>query len=457
MRPGRTTTNNVRVHTRPRAVANIRHRLPINTRLMIVQRTTNGWSQVRIHHNDGTLHGWVRTSEIETRVHSRRLVRNGALRGGPSTNFARIRTIPNNTSVTVRSRVGNWYHVHVIISGRRHYGWLHQNNLPRLALGPNVGYQTLVPVWGVTYGIAQVRRGAGTNYSVIRTINDQTQINNILRRLGSWLEITYGGQTGWIHHDSIRLRTSGRVRNHGGRTNAEADLRRGAGTGYGIIRRLNNNASVVVLRQSGNWLRIRAGNDEGWVRDHLVNSTTPATTSISAPFRNGPGNNYNQTRVIPSGVNVTILRHQGEWINISVDSRIGWVRALHVNNRYVTGGDLAGVVNRVESEVRTINVSGEAGLRLIVPTRRTIGVGSAFNALEGIRIEHTAANGNVTQIPIIWHEASMTWHFTHNGTTFTVVIEGMLDNLTPGTYERDVVVRRGQTIVARGGQTTIIR
>ena len=130
MRPGRTTVDNVAVHTRPRSNSNVRLTLPRHAPVMIVQRTTDGWSQIRLHRHRRTVHGWVRTSQVENRVHSRRLIRNGALRGGPGTNFSRIRTIPGNTSVTVRSRSGNWYHVHVNIGGHRHYGWLHRNNLP---------------------------------------------------------------------------------------------------------------------------------------------------------------------------------------------------------------------------------------------------------------------------------------------------------------------------------------
>ena len=134
MRPGRTITNNVTVHTRPNAGANVRRTLPRNTQLMIVQRTTDGWSQVRIRHNGGTLHGWVRTNQIERRVHSRRLVRNGALRSGPATSFNTIRTIPSTGRVTIRSRSGSWYHVHFNVNGQRVYGWLHQNNLRTLNL-----------------------------------------------------------------------------------------------------------------------------------------------------------------------------------------------------------------------------------------------------------------------------------------------------------------------------------
>jgi uncharacterized protein YgiM (DUF1202 family) len=134
MRPGRTTVNNVAIHTRPRANATIRRRLPRHTRLMIVQRTTDGWSQIRIRHSGGTLHGWVRTNQIERSVQTRQLVQNGVLRSGPGTNFSNLRTIPRNTTVTIRARVGSWYYVYVTINGRRHTGWQHQNNLQRLTL-----------------------------------------------------------------------------------------------------------------------------------------------------------------------------------------------------------------------------------------------------------------------------------------------------------------------------------
>ena len=134
MRPGRTTTNNVAIHTRPRAAATVRRRLPVNTQLMVVQRTTDGWSQVRIQHDGGTLHGWVRTNQIQRRVHTRRMARDGILRSGPGTSYSNLRTVPRNTNVTVRSRVGNWYHVHFTVNGRRHYGWQHRDNLQRLRL-----------------------------------------------------------------------------------------------------------------------------------------------------------------------------------------------------------------------------------------------------------------------------------------------------------------------------------
>ena len=130
MRPGRITGNNVAVHRRACSDSNIRHRLPRHTELMIIQRTTDGWSQVRLHHNNGTLTGWVRTNQLENRNHSRRLTQDSALRNGPASSYSRLRTVPRNTTVTVRARVGNWYYVHFEVNRQRQYGWLSRNSLP---------------------------------------------------------------------------------------------------------------------------------------------------------------------------------------------------------------------------------------------------------------------------------------------------------------------------------------
>ncbi|MCL1989794.1 MAG: SH3 domain-containing protein [Defluviitaleaceae bacterium] len=136
MRPGRTRINNVQVHARPRADSEIRHRLPQHTNLMIIQHTysADGWSQVRISHQGGTLNGWVRSSQVETRAFNRRTNQNGILRSGPGVHFRNLRTVSTNTTVTVRMRAGNWYHIHFYVNGQRIYGWLNRENFSRVTL-----------------------------------------------------------------------------------------------------------------------------------------------------------------------------------------------------------------------------------------------------------------------------------------------------------------------------------
>jgi len=460
-RPYHTNVNNVRVHTRPRAAATVRYRLPRNTDVMVVQRTTNGWSQIRFEHEDGTLTGWVRTNQITRQNQPRRLIRNGVLRTGPGSGYDRIRSVPNNTRVMTLARVGTWYRVRFTVNGVRQYGWLHRNNFARNVLPPNIGAAGFNPTWGTTAGRTPVRAGRGTSYRTLTTLNDGTLVGNIVRRSGDWLEVhlpaRYGSHRGWVHHDNMRIEThTAIVRTHSGRINEATSLRRGAGTSHAVIRELNLNATVSVLQQSGNWLRVSIGSDEGWVQEQFVNTTTAATTNISTQLRSGPGTNYSATRRVPAGVNFTIIRQQGLWYEIRLDSRTDWIHSQDVNVRLNNGG-MANVTNRVGTTITTTGITGVNNLNIIVPTRRTIRAASSFDILDGIRVEFTNANGTITNIPISWHQASWSWRFTHNNTTFTVDVDGVMDNMTPGTYEREVVVRRGNTIVARANQTIVIR
>jgi len=133
-RPGRSITPHVTVHARPNSDSTVRHTIPMHTEFMIVQRTMNGWSQIRLRHQAGILHGWVRTDQIENRVQTRRTVNNAPLRSSPSSNGQRLNTIPVNSNVSVRARVGNWYYVRLTLNGTTQEGFLHRDRLTILQL-----------------------------------------------------------------------------------------------------------------------------------------------------------------------------------------------------------------------------------------------------------------------------------------------------------------------------------
>jgi len=457
-RPGIITANNVNVHTRPDSGSNVRRRLPQDARVMILQRTTSGWAQIRITHGNGTFNGWVRTSSVSNQALTRRTTRQTALRTRPNGEASRIATLGTNQQVTLLARAGSWGHVRVRINNTNRYGWVRMANLNNMTLPAqplDIGSAARNPTWGVTAGSATLRSGAGSGHSVLRTIPTETVLI-IDRRSGEWLRTTFQGTTGWIHHDSIRVGTAAANNTtRRGRVNTATDLRQGAGTNHATIRRLSNGNSVTVLRQSGNWLQIRAGQDEGWVREYHVDTLGSGHTSIRTALRNGPGTSYSANRHISAGHTVTILRQDGGWLRVRFDGQLGWVYARDVN--LTTAPGLSTARSQVGTTTRTVNVSGEAGLRIVVPTRRTLAAGDGFDHLEGARVEHVASNGTITQIPITLHQNGWSWNFTHNGTTFTVNMEGILDNLTPGTYDRSVVVRRGNSVVARAAQRIVVR
>jgi|GEM_PF-3099909 len=453
-RPGIITSNNVNLHSRPTSSSSVTRRLPQDARVMILQRTTSGWSQIRITHSSGTINGWVRTSNVSNQNLSRRTTRQTALRARPDSDSARITTLSNNQSVTLLARAGSWGHVRA----GNNSGWVrmsHLNDMTRPSQPLDIGSAARNPTWGVTANRTSLRSGAGSSHSELRTISSGTTLI-IDRRSGEWLRTTYQGTTGWIHHDSIRVGTrESNSTTRRGRLNTSSDMRRGAGTNYGVVHRVSSGTRIRVLRQSGNWLQIRSGEIEGWVREYHVDTTGTGHVNIRSAMRSGPGSSYGTLRHISAGHSVTILYQNGNWLRIRFESQNGWIDARNVN--LTTPPGLTTARSQVGSATRTVDVSGEPGLRLIVPRRRTLAAGAGFDHLEGVRIEHVAANGSVTRIPITWHQNSWSWRFTHNGRTFTVEMDGVMDNLTPGTYERRVVVRHNGTRVARAAHRVVVR
>ena len=140
-RPARVTAN-VNVRSRPTSSSNIVRRLPRNAGVIRLQRTTNGsganqgWTQVRIRHANGTMTGWVRTNQVESRVQTRRITGSGTaiLRSGPGTNFAINRRINPNTQVTLMSQTPSWSRVRINVNGRSVYGWIANSRISRLPL-----------------------------------------------------------------------------------------------------------------------------------------------------------------------------------------------------------------------------------------------------------------------------------------------------------------------------------
>lgn len=133
-RPGQVVTSVAAVHSRPRAASSVRHVLPRGAQLMIVQRTSDGWTQIAIRHNAGTLNGWVRTNQIERSNHNRLIVGSAALRSGPSSSYSRITTLSHGSRISVRARAGSRYYIRETVNGRNVHGWVRRDEVTRLAL-----------------------------------------------------------------------------------------------------------------------------------------------------------------------------------------------------------------------------------------------------------------------------------------------------------------------------------
>lgn len=117
-----------------------------------------------------------------------------------------------------------------------------------------------------------------------------------------------------------------------GKTTDALNLRKGAGTKYGVKKVLPKGAVVTILKTSktGKWLKVRCGGSTGWVSSAYVGyGEIGATTNASANFRSGAGTKYRIKQVLPQGTAVTIVKPSktGKWLKVSVGGKQGWVSA----------------------------------------------------------------------------------------------------------------------------------
>ena len=171
-RPGHTTVE-TQLHARPDAGSNVLLTLSANQEFMTLQRTANGngvhngWTEVIIRHNGGSVRGWIRTSHRRNGNQIRRITSNSApFRVGPGSDFARhnrISALSQNTQVRVLAEIGGWSHVRVRVNGSNEYGWVANSRLTRINLGAqNTDLADQILAYGQQY-LGRAWRGGGNS------------------------------------------------------------------------------------------------------------------------------------------------------------------------------------------------------------------------------------------------------------------------------------------------------
>ena len=163
------------------------------------------------------------------------------------------------------------------------------------------------------------------------------------------------------------------------------NVRSGAGTSYSVIGSLKNGTSVEIVGTSGNWYKIKYGNDYGYVsKDYVtLNSSsnsntgntsnsgstnnTPATSttkgtvkvSDSLNVRSGAGTSYSVIGSLKNGTSVEIVETSGNWYKIKYGNGYGYVSKDYITlqNRSIAENTITkeGTVVTVALKVRESN------------------------------------------------------------------------------------------------------
>lgn len=264
------------------------------------------------------------------------------LRKGSGTEYAIQRILPDASGVTLLARNGSW----ASIQAGSLFGWVPGHCLRRAAAPLPAGPAARAAVQEpdttsgpqpthVTTAILNLRKGAGTNYTVVRVLVKGSRVAAVERQ-GTWTRIDAGVTTGWVSTAylsplTIKLPTRGIIaldpEPH--RTTVRLNVRKDAGDHYATLLLLPRGSRVMVNGSLRGWKRIELERGTGWIPASQLEridgfEAQPKTTAV-AVLRTGASERFRAILDIPAGSVLTVHGTRGGWVEVGYEGHAGWI------------------------------------------------------------------------------------------------------------------------------------
>ena len=272
-------------------------------------------------------------------------------RTGPGTNYSSKGVISLGTTVTVTDTSNSqWYAVR-LSNGSTGYIFAQY-----LKLTGNTSAPTATPApsdpanekTAKTTEYVNFRTGPGTNYSSKGVIPSGTAITVTDTSNSQWYAVRLAdGSTGYIFAQYIKITSAtampapteapadGTVR---AKTTADVNLRKGAGTNYGVIRVVGNNTAVTVTEATNTWYKVKLSDGtEGYLYTQYVTVTSGDINSVKK-----------EETTDPSTLTEAEQKAKSVLDTIGWDLRAAYNWSAHALPYYTLGPEVTG--NSVHSE-----------------------------------------------------------------------------------------------------------
>ena len=301
-------------------------------------------------------------------------------RSGPGTNYSSKGVIALGTTVTVTDTSNfEWYAVR-LSNGSTGYIFAQYLKLNSSSSATATPAPTQAPSGSEqsakTTEYVNFRSGPGTNYSSKGVIASGTTVTVTDRSNSQWYAVRLAnGSTGYIFAQYLKVTgtssatpTPTQAPSNDGtvqaKLTADVNLRRGAGTNYGVIKVIGTGTTVTVTDASNSqWYKVKLSDGtEGYLfSEYLkvtsgdINSAKPSATPTPTPapsngtvqakttsdlnVRKGPGTSYGIIKVIDMNVTVTVTEAtNSSWYKVKLsDGTEGYLAAQYLK---ITSGDI---------------------------------------------------------------------------------------------------------------------
>ena len=302
-------------------------------------------------------------------------------RSGPGTNYSSKGVIALGTTVTVTDTSNSeWYAVR-LSNGSTGYIFAQYLKLNSSSSATATPAPTQAPSGSEqsakTTEYVNFRSGPGTNYSSKGVIASGTTVTVTDRSNSQWYAVRLAnGSTGYIFAQYLKVTgtssaTPTQAPSNDGtvqaKLTADVNLRRGAGTNYGVIKVIGTGTTVTVTDASNSqWYKVKLSDGtEGYLFSEYLkvtsgdissakpsatptptpapsNGTVQAKTTSDLNVRKGPGTSYGIIKVIDMNVTVTITEAtNSSWYKVKLsDGTEGYLAAQYLK---ITSGDINSV------------------------------------------------------------------------------------------------------------------
>ena len=304
-------------------------------------------------------------------------------RSGPGTNYSSKGVIALGTTVTVTDRSNSeWYAVR-LSNGSTGYIFAQYLKLNSSSSATATPAPTQTPSGSEqsakTTEYVNFRSGPGTNYSSKGVIASGTTVTVTDRSDSQWYAVRLAnGSTGYIFAQYLKVTgtssatpTPTQAPSNDGtvqaKLTADVNLRRGAGTNYGVIKVIGTGTTVTVTDASNSqWYKVKLSDGtEGYLFSEYLkvtsgnidsakpsatptptpapsNGTVQAKTTSDLNVRKGPGTSYGIIKVIDMNVTVTVTEAtNSSWYKVKLsDGTEGYLAAQYLK---ITSGDINSV------------------------------------------------------------------------------------------------------------------
>ena len=308
-------------------------------------------------------------------------------RSGPGTNYSSKGVIASGTTVTVTDRSNSqWYAVRLANGST---GYIFAQYLKVTGTSSATPTPTPTPtqapsndgtVQAKLIADVNLRRGAGTNYGVIKVIGTGTTVTVTDASNSQWYKVKLSdGTEGYLFSEYLKV-TSGNIDSakpsatpaptpapsNGtvqAKTTSDLNVRKGPGTSYGIIKVIDMNVTVTVTEATNNsWYKVKLSDGtEGYLAAQYLkitsgdinsvkpgnsgddntnngnNSNTPATgeyvrVTVGLNLRSEPNTSCKVLTVLSTGTVLNVLdRKTSGWVHVrTTGGAEGYVSAEYV-------------------------------------------------------------------------------------------------------------------------------